>query len=147
MNQQSASKMLKVTGILSIIFGAISIVASLILLFGYVLLATAANAIADSATASAVSGLLTLAVIIAIIASVAEFVAGILGVVNANKPEKANVCFIFGIINIVIGIASIILNISSGEFNIISIVSALALPVLYTIAAYFLKNGANNNVM
>lgn len=145
MNQQSASKMLKVTGILSIIFGAISIIASLILLFGSVLLATATNAIADSATASAVGGLLALAVIIAIIASVAEFVAGILGVVNANKPEKANVCFIFGII--VIGIASIILNISSGEFNIISIVSALALPVLYTIAAYFLKNGANNNVM
>ena len=147
MNQQSASKMLKVTGILSIIFGAISIIASLILLFGSVLLATATNAIADSATASAVGGLLALAVIIAIIASVAEFVAGILCVVNANKPENANVCFIFGIINIVIGIASIILNISSGEFNIISIVSALALPVLYTIAAYFLKNGANNNVM
>lgn len=66
MNQQSASKMLKVTGILSIIFGAISIIASLILLFGSVLLATATSAIADSATASAVGGLLALAVIIAI---------------------------------------------------------------------------------
>lgn len=147
MNQQSASKMLKVTGILSIIFGAISIIASLMLLFSSVLLTAATSAVADSATTSAVGGFLAIAVIIAIIASAAEFVAGILGVVNANKPEKANVCFIFGIINVVIGILSIILNISSGDFNFLSIISALALPILYTIAAYFLKNGANNNVM
>lgn len=147
MNQQSASKMLKVTGILSIIFGAFSILGSLVLLFTSVLVGAATSALTDSSTAAAVGGILVFAVIIALVASVAEFVAGILGVVNANKPEKANICFIFGIINVVVGVLSIILSISSSSFSFWSIISALALPVLYTIAAYFLKNSTNNNVM
>lgn len=142
MNQQNASKMLQVTGILCIIGGAISVLGSVISLFGSVLIGAAASAV-GSVVGTVLSGLLIITVLIALIASVAELVAGILGVINYNRPEKANICFIFGIINVAIGILSVILNISSGNFNFISIITALALPVLYTVAAYFLKN--NNN--
>lgn len=146
MNQQSASKMLQVTGILMIIGGAFSVIASIILLFGSVLLSSAAAAVAGSAGA-AVGGILIVAVIVALVASVAELVAGILGAANYNKPEKANSCFIFGIVNIAIGVLSIILGITSDSFNFMNVISSLALPVLYTIAAFFCKKNAESGMM
>lgn len=141
MNQQSASKMLQVTGILLIIGGAISTLASIVALFASLAVSTATTALAGSAGA-AVGGILIFAVVIALLVSVAELVAGILGAVNHNKPEKAQSCFIFGIILVALGVLSIILNISSDSFNFMNVISSLALPVLYTIGAYFCKKNA-----
>lgn len=141
MNQQSASKMLQVTGILLIIGGAASVLVSFFALIGAMALAGMATSTAGSAGAAA-GGILIFAVVVAIIVSVAELVAGILGAANHNKPEKAQPCFVFGIILIVLGVVSIILNISSGSFNIFNVVSSLALPILYTVGAYFVKKNA-----
>lgn len=143
MNQETASKMLKVTGILCIIGGGIEIIAYFAALIGSIGLTALAGATVGSVGAAA-GGLLIIASLIGLIASAAQLIAGILGMVNCNKPEKANICFIFGIIITVIGLISIILGISSSGFNLLSIVMTLALPILYTIGAYFFKNSTNN---
>lgn len=142
MNQQTASRMLQVTGILCIIGGALSVLGSIGLLFTSVLFGAAASSVGGAAGA-ALGGLLIIAVLITLVASAAELIAGILGVVNCKNPDKANICFIFGIINVAIGLISIILSISSSNFNFMNIITSLALPILYTIAAYFLKNTNN----
>ena len=76
------SKFLKVTGILMIIFGAIALVVSIIAILGLGVLEAL----------GAPMGLLWASGIISLVGAVAEFVAGIIGVKNWNKPEKANTC-------------------------------------------------------
>lgn len=135
MNQQTASKMLQVTGIIMIIGGAIGLIGAISLIF----LSFAATAVVSSVSSSAGSqlgGLLTLYCIVALIAAVAELVAGILGAANHNKPEKAKSCLIFGIIVLAIGVLSLILSFAANSFSFNSLLS-FVLPVLYTIGAYF----------
>lgn len=76
---------LKVTGILMIIFGALSIIVSIIAALGVAALLL----ISDGAVSST---LLYTAVALLIVSAVAELVAGIIGVVNCKKPEKAGTC-------------------------------------------------------
>ena len=100
------STLLKVTSILSIIGGTISFIAGIIAIAGLAILIAATG-----------SGLLVLAAIFVLIAAVAELIAGIIGVVNCNKPEKAGVCMAFGIVVIIIALIGNILNIANNNFN------------------------------
>lgn len=135
--------MLKVVGILLIIFGAFGLLGSIILLFsGGVLGAVGAESGLDPSTTAAIGGLAIIAGLVALVISVIDLVAGILGVKNCAKPDKAQTCFIFGIIMIVIQIISDIIAIVMGSFNIITIIIGLVLPVLYTIGAVQNKQSA-----
>ncbi len=116
--------LLKVSGILLIIFGAIAIVLMLLALVASVAL------IALSPAAL----ILVLACIIGLAGAVLDLIAGILGVKNCDKPEKAKSCFVFGIILIAIQVVSMVLSISGGSFDWTSIVG-LVLPVLYLVGA------------
>lgn len=129
----TGSKMLKVTGILMIIFGSIALIGSFITM----------GSISVLGALGASTGLLWISAILSLVGTVAEFVAGILGVVNWNKPDKAGVCIAFGVVIAALTVVSFIFSMiayseSFGFMTIISLFSGLVLPVLYLI-------GANNN--
>ena len=118
------SKFLKVTGILMIIFGALALVLAIIAIAGISLLAAM----------GASSGLLTVSCILALVGAVAELVAGIIGVKNWTKLEKAGTCITWGIIVIVLCVISNILTVvGGGDFSVLNLVTGLVIPVLYLI--------------
>ena len=115
--------LLKVSGILLIIFAAISIV---MLVFGMIAAATLGGALG-----AAVGGIV---LVLGLVSAAFSLIMGILGVKYANVPAKATVCMVFAIIAIVLQLISLI----SGNANVISALIGLILPVLYLIGA--LKN-------
>lgn len=124
---------LKVTGILMIIGGAVSIILSIIAALGIAALAY----ISDGTVSSA---LLYASVILMIVSAVAELVAGIIGVANCKKPEKAGSCIVWGIIVAVLSVAGTVLNsVGGGSFSAFSLILGLVLPALYIIGAAFNK--------
>ena len=124
---------LKVTGILMIIGGAVSIILSIIAALGIAALAY----ISDGTVSSA---LLYASVILMIVSAVAELVAGIIGVANCKKPDKAGSCIVWGIIVAVLCVAGTVLNsVGGGSFSVFSLILGLVLPALYIIGAAFNK--------
>ena len=134
---------LKVTGILMIIGGAISVITGIIAALGVAALVY----ISDGTVSSA---LLYTSVILMIVSAVAELVAGIIGVVNCKKPEKAGTCIAWGIVVAVLCVAGTILkSVGGSSFSVFSLISGLALPVLYIIGAVFNKiehNAKSSNI-
>ena len=127
------SGFLKVTGILMIIGGGISIILSIIAVLGVAALVYISDGEASSA-------MLYASVALMVVSAVAQLVAGIIGVVNCKKPEKDGVCMAWGIIVAVLCIAGTILNSAGGgSFSILSLVLGLVLPILYIIGAVFNK--------
>ena len=105
-------KFLKVTGILMIIGGAFGIIGGIIALIG-------AGALAAVLETSAGGLLLASALILA--SAVFQLIAGIMGVKNCDKPEKAQSCLVMGVIVAVLSVAgNIISNVLGSDFNIIS---------------------------
>ena len=133
MEKTKGSGFLKVTGILMIIGGGISIILSIIAVLGVAALVYISDGEASSA-------MLYASVALMVVSAVAQLVAGIIGVVNCKKPEKAGVRMAWGIIVAVLCIAGTILNSAGGgSFSILSLVLGLVLPVLYIIGAVFNK--------
>lgn len=121
--------LLKVTGILMIIGGAISVVMSIIAVAGIAAIAY----LSDGAVSM---GMLYASGALMVVGSVAELIAGILGVANSKKPEKAKTCVVWGVIVAALSVAGIVLNaIGGGSFSAVSAVTGLVLPVLYIIGA------------
>lgn len=131
--EAKGSTFLKVTGILMIVFGAIALVVSIIAILGIAALAAFNDGTYDM-TMLYVGG------VFALISAVAEFVAGIIGVINAKLPHKAK-CIVWGVIVAVMCIAGEIISMIGGsQFNVFSLICGLAIPVLYIIGA--VKNKA-----
>lgn len=135
--QQAKGRMyLKVTGILMIIGGALGIIVDLIALVGLTALTAGLGG-----TGLAI-GIVAVAVVIAGVGSILEFIAGIIGVKNNNRPEKATTCLVWGIIVAAMTVLSTILSLSGGKgFSdvIFSLILGLVIPVLYIIGAAFNK--------
>lgn len=128
--EAKGSTFLKVTGILMIVFGAIALIVSIIAILGI-----AALAAFNDGTLLYVGG------VFALISAVAEFVAGIIGVISAKLPHKANTCIVWGVVVAVMCIAGEIISMIGGsQFNVFSLICGLAIPVLYIIGA--VKNKA-----
>ena len=127
------SGFLKVSGVLMIIGGGISIILGIIAALG-----VAALAYISDGTVSL--SLIYASVALMIVSAVAQLVAGIIGVVNCKKPEKAGNCIVWGIIVAVLYVAGTILNaVGGGSFSVFSLILGLVLPVLYIIGAVFNK--------
>lgn len=132
---------LKVTGIIYIVCAAI------LILFGGLLLA--GGALVGSGTAGGISeqnfaiGLVSGGLGIAmIIYALLGLIMGILGVKNCNKPEKAGVCFVFGVIVLVLGLIGMVTTLLGGNATISTIVSSLfglIIPGCYTYGAHLNK--------
>lgn len=137
--QNQGSKMLKVTGILMIIGGALALVIAIIA----VIRIAAAASLAAGVLGGGIIALAVIASILALLGGGIELAAGILGVKNWNQPAKAQSCIVFGAIIIALSVLSNILNLASGsEFNLFTLLLGLVLPVLYLIGAVQLKNMA-----
>lgn len=128
------SKFLKVTGILMIVFGALALILSIVAAIGL-----AALAALDLNTWQ-----YTLAVILMLVGSIFELIAGIVGVKNCNKPEKAGTCMVWGIIVIALSVLSNVLTLvgNPDNFSIVTLLTGLVIPVLYLIGAVMNKKAA-----
>lgn len=122
-------KFLKVTGILMIIGGALSIVLGIVAVLSVAALHYLVSGEAQTA-------MLIASTILFLVGGIVELIAGIVGVVNAEKPQKAKTCLVWGILVAVLGVASSILGVAGGgDFNFSSLVLGLVLPVLYIVGA------------
>ena len=120
-------KFLKVTGILMIIGGAFGIIGGIIAMIG-------AGALAAVLETSAGGLMLASALILA--SAVFQLIAGIMGVKNCDKPEKAQSCIVIGVIVAILSVAgNVISNVLGSDFNIMSYATGLIIPVLYIIGA------------
>ena len=120
-------KFLKVTGILMIIGGAFGIIGGIVAVIG-------AGALAAVLETSA--GGLMLASTLILASAVFQLIAGIMGVKNCDKPEKAQSCLVMGIIVAVLSVAgNVISNVLGSDFNIFSYATGLIIPILYIIGA------------
>jgi hypothetical protein len=126
--------LLKVAGIIMIILGSAMLG---ILVNGVVILFTGT---ADRHIAFLLLG--------AGVCGIIQFPAGIVGVINCNKPEKATTCFVWGIIAVISAMICIVL-ISAEEismdtfaemFNIYMLL--FTLPILYLIGAILNRKAA-----
>ena len=117
--------LLKVTGILLIIFAGINILAVIGL-----------GALAASLGTSGL--IVVLAVLVSCILAALQLIAGILGIKNCDKPEKAQVNFILGILLILAIIINQAVVVVMGSFVWWSSLIGFVLPVLYLVGA--LKN-------
>ena len=120
-------KFLKVTGILMIIGGAFGIIGGIVAMIG-------AGALAAVLETSAGGLMLASALILA--SAVFQLIAGIMGVKNCDKPEKAQSCLVMGVIVAILSVAgNVISNILGSSFHILSYATGLIIPVLYIIGA------------
>ncbi len=130
MEKTKGSGFLKVTGILMIIGGGLSIILGIVSLLG---LAVLASLLEDY-------GLWVFAAVLALVGAIIELVTGIVGCVNCKKPEKATACLVWGIIVAAITVVSEILSVvAGGEFSVVSLILGLVLPVLFIIGAVLNK--------
>ena len=83
------------------------------------------------------SGLFWFGLVVALIASVIEIIAGALGMKNWNDTSKAQLFMIFGGAVAALQLLANILISVAYEFNFFSILSGLAIPVLYWTAVLF----------
>ena len=120
-------KFLKVTGILMIIGGAFGIIGGIVAVIG-------AGALAAVLETSAGGLMLASALILA--SAVFQLIAGIMGVKNCDKPEKAQSCLVMGVIVAILSVAgNVTSSVLGSSFNITSYVTGLVIPVLYIIGA------------
>ena len=134
--KKSGAGFLKVVGILMIIFGAIALIVSLIAVAGMSALSALANAVSEATGEEINTGMLWIGLILSVVSAAMEMVAGIVGVVNAKKPEKAKTCLVFGILVAVLTVAGCIFTVASGDdFPVASLLLGLVMPVLYIIGA------------
>ena len=121
------SKFLKVTGILMIIGAAFGIIGGIVAMIGVGALA---------AVLETSAGGLMLASVLILASAVFQLIAGIMGVKNCDKPEKAQSCIVIGVIVAILSVAgNVISNVLGSDFNIINYVAGLIIPVLYIIGA------------
>lgn len=130
-------KFLKVTGILMIIGGALATILGIIAVLSVAALAYIASAHSEAT-------MLYASTILFLVSGIVELIAGIIGVLNAEKPQKAKVCIVWGALVAVLSVAGTILGVAGGgDFSAFSLVLGLVLPVLYIIGA--VKNIQSTN--
>ena len=122
-------KFLKVTGILMIIGGALSAILGIVAVLGVAALAYIASAQTEA-------GMLYASTILLLISGVVELIAGIIGIINAEKPQKAKVCIVWGALVAILSVAGTILGVVGGsDFSVSGLVLGLLLPVIYILGA------------
>ena len=151
--------MLKITGILMVIFCGIGIISSMVSLVGM-------SAVSSLLPKSMSIGGLTVSTFLSMLVAGAGLFVGIMGIINCERPDKAKTCMMLGLgyaaLDIINYIISIIISLSylnntaliRAGINvggtallttIIGLVISLVLPALYVIGAYQNIYGSNMN--
>ena len=127
---------LKVTGILMIIGGCIGIIGGIIALISVGALATLLETSMGS---------LMLGSLLVLISSIIQFIAGIMGVRDCARPEKAQNCIVIGAMVAVLSVVGNLISVTAGNgFNVMNMITGLILPVLYIVGAMLNKKDSNN---
>ena len=127
--QAKGAGFLKVTGILMIIGGALALIFAIVAIAGVAALAYLSDG-------TVTTGLLYAACAVSLVSAVAELVAGIIGVKNCRRPEKAGTCLGWGIAVAALCVLGTVLNVvGGGAFSVASLLLGLVLPVLFIIGA------------
>ncbi|HJB67521.1 MAG TPA: hypothetical protein H9770_01600 [Candidatus Fournierella excrementigallinarum] len=126
--------MLKVVGILYIIFAALSILTGLLAVVGGAALGVAGGE-------SLALGLGVVAMVFGlmmILSSVFSLVAGILGVKWCNRPDKAGTLFVLGVVLTALAVLNLLSSFGgdNGSAAVVGALIGLVLPVLYTLGAW-----------
>lgn len=140
--EQKSNKFLKVAGILMIIGGAFGIIVGVIAVAGVGLLSNLASEVGVSVGGVIISTILML------LGAIIELVAGIVGVKNAAKPEKAQICIVLGIIVAVLSVggniwssaATAAITETAFSLDFAGLITGLVLPALFLIGAFQSKN-------
>lgn len=128
----NGSGILKATGVLMILGG--------VLVMFFSILATIGIAALDMYTYGEENlKLVYVSLAFAFFCGSIELITGIIGVMNANKPEKATTCVVWGVIFTMLCIIGNVLFVVCGlSFNLIWFGSGLILPIVFIIGG--LKN-------
>jgi len=142
-----SNKFLKITGILMIIGGSFAVIAGAVLLIlGVEVIISNINNPGEITDAA--SRFLRTGALISVLGGVVQFITGIIGVKNAKKPEKANICLLFGTITAALFIVSQVFNTVGGatqnHYTTVGILLGLVLPAFYLIGAVQLKEKATH---
>ncbi len=82
------------------------------------------------------AGGLVFSSVLILASAIFQLIAGIMGVKNCEKPEKAQSCLIMGVIVAILSVAgNVISNVLGSQFSIINYATGLIIPVLYIIGA------------
>lgn len=134
MNKKAPGKnFLKIVGIILVVFGVLGLFTAAI---NITILGQMSGNNMDPAMSEMIAQMgLTkemyqAAVILSVVQAVLYTSAGILGIINCNKVERANICFVCGILMLVYVLASAAYNAVSGAFSF-TFVFGLILPLLY----------------
>ncbi len=142
-NQARGKNFLLVTGIIFIVLSVFSI-------FGVAISLFTINAIqgADTQTAQLMQqqlvaqnvtlDMMKISVVLSCIYVVFYMAAGILGIKNRKRTDKAQSCFVMGIILVVLVMGNAVYAVTQGKFAVWSVAISLVLPLLYLWGA--LKN-------
>lgn len=125
--------MLKVVGILYIIFAALSILTGLMAVVG-----GAALGIAGGESLALGLGVIAVAFgLMMILSSVFSLVAGILGVKWCARPDKAGTLFVLGVVLTALAVLNLLSSFGgdNGSAAVVGALIGLVLPVLYTLGA------------
>lgn len=126
--------LIKVAGIVLVIFGILGFITGLVTIGGG---AYIVNAI-GIAGIGLMGGIAILLGIFVVIASILNIIFGILGIRNCDKPKKAGMIFVLGVVMVILTTIQFVLGIVVSGFEYTSIISlaiGLVLPVLYIVGA------------
>ncbi len=127
---EKSNGFLKIAGILMIIGGVFTILFSILAVIGV-------GALAATLSQEVDMGMLIAASVLGIISGIISLIAGILGAKNANKPEKAKTCIIYGGLTVLLSVLGSILNVVGGsQFSVVGLITGLIVPALYLIGAF-----------
>lgn len=142
--ENKSNRFLKVTGILMIIGGALGIIVGIISVAGVGLLTSLAAEVGIN-----VGGII-FSTVLMLVGAIIELVTGIIGVKNAAKPDKAQICIVLGIIVAVVSVignfwssaATASITETTFSLNVVGLITGLVLPVLFLIGAFQSKSRA-----
>ena len=132
------SKLLKIMGIIMTIFGFLSTLSNI---FSVALVMLSSKSELNSMYTSYTN--MYISSIFAIALSIILTIIGIMGTINYNKPEKAKICIIAGLIHVILLTISNIFTIfaTNGSLTAIIVFSIISyiIPILYLVGAFQLK--------
>ena len=137
MSLETSRKVLKISGILSIIFGVIGIIMGILVFATGGMIATSMDmGVEDNAM---VAGISLAGGIMAVIAGIIALIEGIFSLKGAQDSAKIMPAWVFAIIGLIFGVINLIMSFGNGASSIFSNVISLLISALIFVAANTIK--------
>ena len=139
MSLETSKKVLKISGILSLIFGVIGLLMGILVFATGGMIATGLDM--NDADNAAVAGISLMGGIVTIIAGIVAIIEGVFSLRGAKDSAKIMPAWIFAILGVISGVIGIISDIAGGSDigTIVGAAFALCISVLIFLAANTIK--------